>query len=80
MACLFTSSGAAARKFPLRAEVGNIGINVGVAAPNGLFPLLRWKESFFGDMHAQGRDAIDSTHKRRWSSSAGRKSVAQILD
>ena len=48
MASLFTSSGAAARKFRYEAEVGNIGINIGVAAPMALFPFSGWKESFFG--------------------------------
>ena len=59
MACLFTSSGAAARKFRYDAQVGNIGINVGVAAPMAFFPFSGWKDSFFGDLHAQGRHAIE---------------------
>src|SRR5438477_6308298 len=59
MACLFTSSGAAARKFRYEAQAGNIGINIGVAAPVAFFPFSGWKESFFGNMHAQGRDAIE---------------------
>jgi malonate-semialdehyde dehydrogenase (acetylating)/methylmalonate-semialdehyde dehydrogenase len=59
MACLFTSSGAAARKFRYEARAGNIGINVGVAAPMAFFPFSGWKDSFFGDLHAQGRDAVD---------------------
>ncbi len=59
MACLFTSSGAAARKFRYEVQAGNIGINVGVAAPMAFFPFSGWKDSFFGDMHAQGRDAIE---------------------
>ena len=59
MACVFTSSGAAARKFRYEAEVGNIGINIGVAAPMAFFPFSGWKSSFFGDMHGQGRDAIE---------------------
>ncbi|MFN3326093.1 MAG: CoA-acylating methylmalonate-semialdehyde dehydrogenase [Bryobacteraceae bacterium] len=58
MACLFTSSGAAARKFRYEAEVGNVGINVGVAAPIASFPFSGAKESFFGDLHGQGRDAV----------------------
>ncbi len=58
-ASLFTSSGAAARKFRYEARAGNIGINVGVAAPMAFFPFSGWKDSFFGDMHAQGRDAIE---------------------
>src|SRR4030095_398273 len=59
MACLFTTSGAAARQFRYEARAGNIGINVGVAAPMAYFPFSGWKESFFGDLHAQGNDAID---------------------
>jgi malonate-semialdehyde dehydrogenase (acetylating)/methylmalonate-semialdehyde dehydrogenase len=59
MACLFTSNGAAARKFRNETHVGNVGINVGVAAPMAYFPFSGWKESFFGDLHAQGSDAID---------------------
>jgi malonate-semialdehyde dehydrogenase (acetylating) / methylmalonate-semialdehyde dehydrogenase len=59
MACLFTQSGAAARKFRYEARAGNIGINLGVAAPMAYFPFTGWKDSFFGDLHAQGRDAID---------------------
>lgn len=78
MACLFTTSGAAARKFRYEAEVGNIGINVGVAAPMAFFPFSGWKESFFGDMHAQGRDAIEFyTQKKvvveRWPKEWSRK-------
>jgi malonate-semialdehyde dehydrogenase (acetylating)/methylmalonate-semialdehyde dehydrogenase len=59
MACLFTSSGAAARKFRNEARVGNVGINVGVAAPMAFFPFSGWKESFFGDLHAQGRHGVE---------------------
>ncbi len=58
MACLFTSSGAAARQFRYEARVGNVGINVGVAAPMAFFPFSCLKDSFFGDMHAHGGDAI----------------------
>jgi len=59
MACLFTSSGAAARKFRHEVRAGNIGINIGVAAPMAFFPFSGWKESFFGDLHGQGHDAIE---------------------
>ena len=59
MACLFTGSGAAARKFRYEAQIGNIGINVGVAAPMAFFPFSGWKESFFGDLHGQAGDAVD---------------------
>jgi len=58
-ASLFTSSGSAARKFRYEAESGNIGINIGVAAPMAFFPFSGWKESFFGDMHGQGMDAVE---------------------
>ncbi len=78
MACLFTSSGASARKFRYEVRAGNVGINVGVAAPMAYFPFSGWKDSFFGDLHAQGRDAIDFfTEKKvvveRWPSHWSRK-------
>jgi malonate-semialdehyde dehydrogenase (acetylating)/methylmalonate-semialdehyde dehydrogenase len=57
-ASLFTSSGANARQFRYEAEVGNIGINIGVAAPMAFFPFSGARGSFFGDLHGQGRDAI----------------------
>ena len=59
MACLFTSSGSNARKFRNEANAGNIGINIGVAAPMAQFPFSGWNESFFGDLHGQGRHAIE---------------------
>ncbi len=57
-ASLFTSSGAAARRFRYSVEAGNIGINIGVAAPMAFFPFSGWKDSFFGDLHGQGDDAV----------------------
>jgi malonate-semialdehyde dehydrogenase (acetylating) / methylmalonate-semialdehyde dehydrogenase len=59
MTCLFTSSGSAARKFRYEAEAGNIGINIGVAAPMAYFPFSGWKDSFFGDLHGQGHHAVE---------------------
>ncbi len=59
MACMFTSSGLNARTFRNRANAGNIGINIGVAAPMAQFPFSGWNDSFFGDLHAQGRHAIE---------------------
>ncbi len=59
MASLFTSSGAAARQFRHEAQVGNVGINVGVAAPMAFFPFSGWRDSFFGVVHGQGRDAVE---------------------
>ncbi len=58
-ACVFTSSGAAARKFRYEAQAGNIGINIGVAAPMAFFPFSGWKESFFGTLHGQGNHAVE---------------------
>jgi malonate-semialdehyde dehydrogenase (acetylating)/methylmalonate-semialdehyde dehydrogenase len=58
-ASLFTSSGAAARKFRYEAEAGNIGINIGVAAPMAFFPFSGWNDSFYGDLHGQGMDAVE---------------------
>ena len=59
MACLFTQSGLAARTFRNQANAGNIGINIGVAAPMAQFPFSGWNDSFFGDLHGQGRHAIE---------------------
>ncbi|MCP4359853.1 MAG: CoA-acylating methylmalonate-semialdehyde dehydrogenase [Chloroflexi bacterium] len=59
MACLFTGSGAAARKFRYEANAGNIGINVGVAAPMAFFPFSGWKDSFFGVLHGQSNHAVE---------------------
>ena len=78
MACIFTSSGAAARKFRYEAEVGDVGINVGIAAPMAFFPFSGWKESFFGDLHGQGLDAVEFfTQKKvvieRWPKEWSRK-------
>jgi malonate-semialdehyde dehydrogenase (acetylating)/methylmalonate-semialdehyde dehydrogenase len=59
MACLFTNSGAAARKFRYEAKAGNIGINIGVAAPMAFFPFSGWKASFFGTLHGQSHHAVE---------------------
>ena len=58
-ACLFTSSGNAAREFKYRVHCGNIGVNIGIAAPMAFFPFSGAKDSFFGDLHGQGTDAVD---------------------
>jgi malonate-semialdehyde dehydrogenase (acetylating)/methylmalonate-semialdehyde dehydrogenase len=59
MACLFTSDGASARHFRYEVNAGNVGINVGVAAPIAYFPFSGWGESFFGDLHAQARHGVE---------------------
>ena len=58
-ASIFTSNGASARKFRYDAPTGNIGVNIGVAAPMAYFPFSGWKDSFLGVLHGQGRDAIE---------------------
>ncbi len=55
---IFTGSGKAARDYSARVEAGMVGINVGVAAPMAFFPFAGWKNSFFGDLHAHGKDAV----------------------
>ncbi len=59
MACIFTNSGGAARHFRHSALAGNIGINIGVAAPMAFFPFSGWKNSFFGTLHGQSRHAVE---------------------
>jgi malonate-semialdehyde dehydrogenase (acetylating)/methylmalonate-semialdehyde dehydrogenase len=75
---IFTNSGAAARKFRNQIPTGNVGVNIGVAAPMAYFPFSGWKGSFFGVLHAQGRDAIEFyTDKKvvieRWPKEWSRK-------
>jgi malonate-semialdehyde dehydrogenase (acetylating)/methylmalonate-semialdehyde dehydrogenase len=62
---LFTSSGKWAREFKYRVKAGNIGINIGIAAPIASFPFSGMKNSFFGDLHGQGRDAIEFFTERK---------------
>jgi malonate-semialdehyde dehydrogenase (acetylating)/methylmalonate-semialdehyde dehydrogenase len=77
-ASIFTESGAAARKFRYEAPAGNIGVNIGVAAPMAYFPFSGWKDSFLGVLHGQGRDAVEFyTDKKvvieRWPKEWSRK-------
>ena len=55
---IFTADGRSAREYATRVEVGMVGVNVGVAAPMAFFPFSGWKNSFYGDLHAHGRDAV----------------------
>ena len=78
MASIFTGSGAAARKFRYEVPAGNVGVNIGVAAPMAYFPFSGWGGSFFGVLHGQGRDAIEFyTEKKvvieRWPKEWSRK-------
>ncbi len=59
MACIFTTDGANARRFRYEVNAGNVGINVGVAAPMSTFPFSGWGESFFGDLHAQAHHGVE---------------------
>ena len=57
-ASIFTTSGRAAREFRYRAGISMIGVNIGVAAPMAFFPFGGTRNSFYGDLKAQGRDAV----------------------
>ncbi len=59
MACIFTNDGASARRFRYEVSAGNVGINVGVAAPMAFFPFSGWGDSFFGDLHAQASHGVE---------------------
>ena len=58
-AVIFTTSGGAARQFRATVDAGMLGVNIGVAAPVAWFPFAGWKDSMAGDLHANGRDAIE---------------------
>ena len=71
---IFTENGAAVRRFRHQVEAGMMGVNIGVAAPVAFFPFSGWKDSFLGDLHAHGTDAVDfytrkKTITSRWFSS-----------
>jgi hypothetical protein len=71
---IFTESGASVRRFRHEVEVGMIGVNIGVAAPVAFFPFSGWKDSFLGDLHAHGPDAVEfytrkKTVTSRWFAS-----------
>jgi malonate-semialdehyde dehydrogenase (acetylating)/methylmalonate-semialdehyde dehydrogenase len=75
-ASIFTSSGYAAREFKQRFNAGMIGINIGVPAPMAWFPFTGWNDSFFGDLHIQGRESIQfytqgKTTMTRWFATKG---------
>ncbi|HVU16488.1 MAG TPA: CoA-acylating methylmalonate-semialdehyde dehydrogenase [Candidatus Didemnitutus sp.] len=57
-AAIFTSDGKAAREFTLRVKAGMVGVNVGVPATLAMFPFTGWDDSFFGDLHIQGKEAV----------------------
>ena len=55
---IFTSERQGRPRVLFAIEVGMVGVNVGVAAPMAFFPFAGWKNSFFGDLHAHGKDAV----------------------
>ncbi|AQS55607.1 CoA-acylating methylmalonate-semialdehyde dehydrogenase [Novibacillus thermophilus] len=58
-AVIYTDSGKAVRKFREEVEAGMLGVNVGVPAPMAFYPFSGWKDSFYGDLHANGKDGIE---------------------
>ena len=56
--CIYTSSGRHAREFAKRTHGGMVGINVGIPVPFSIFPFTGHKDSFFGDLHAMGKDGV----------------------
>ncbi|MFT5423912.1 MAG: malonate-semialdehyde dehydrogenase (acetylating)/methylmalonate-semialdehyde dehydrogenase [Phycisphaerales bacterium] len=65
MSVIFTDSGHAVRRFQRTVQAGMLGVNVGVPAPMAAFPFAGWKRSFFGDLHANGEDAVRFNTKSR---------------
>ncbi|WP_417440497.1 CoA-acylating methylmalonate-semialdehyde dehydrogenase [Idiomarina sp.] len=55
---IFTASGAAARKYQHEVEVGQVGINIPIPVPLPFFSFTGWKRSFFGDLHAYGKQGV----------------------
>ena len=81
---IFTESGASVRRYRHEVEAGMVGVNIGVAAPVAFFPFSGWKDSFLGDLHAHGPDAVEfftrkKTVTSRWFSS-GQGSGAYFVE
>ncbi|HVU32698.1 MAG TPA: CoA-acylating methylmalonate-semialdehyde dehydrogenase [Opitutaceae bacterium] len=57
-AAIFTNDGRAAREFTMRVKAGMVGVNVGVPATMAMFPFSGWDNSFFGDLHIQGKESV----------------------
>ncbi len=64
-ACIFTDSAKAIRQFREEIDAGMLGVNVGVPAPMAFFPFSGWKKSFYGDLHANGRDGVEFYTRRK---------------
>jgi malonate-semialdehyde dehydrogenase (acetylating)/methylmalonate-semialdehyde dehydrogenase len=62
---IFTENGAAVREYTRRIEVGMVGVNIGVAASPAYFPFSGWKDSFFGDLHVHGWDAVEFFSRKK---------------
>lgn len=58
-ACIFTNDGGAVRNFREKIDAGMLGVNIGVPAPMAFFPFSGWKDSFYGDLHANGKDGVN---------------------
>ena len=58
-ACIFTNDGGSVRTFRENIDAGMIGVNIGVPAPMAFFPFSGWKDSFYGDLHANGKDGLN---------------------
>ncbi|EPZ45404.1 CoA-acylating methylmalonate-semialdehyde dehydrogenase [Alicyclobacillus acidoterrestris] len=64
-ACIFTDSASAIRQFREEIDAGMLGVNIGVPAPMAFFPFSGWKDSFYGDLHANGRDGVEFYTRRK---------------
>src|SRR5699024_951168 len=58
-ACIFTNDGGSVQNFRNNIDAGMLGVNIGVPAPMAFFPFSGWKDSFYGDLHANGKDGIE---------------------
>ena len=82
-AAIFTNSGKAAREFKHRVKAGMVGINVGVPATMAMFPFTGWDESFYGDLHIQGKEGVQFYTQQkvvstRWFGDRRRRRLEEI--
>ena len=62
---IYTIVGHSVRQFREKIEFGMLGVNVGVPAPMAFFPFSGWKDSFYGDLHANGTDGVEFYTRRK---------------
>jgi malonate-semialdehyde dehydrogenase (acetylating)/methylmalonate-semialdehyde dehydrogenase len=77
---IFTSNGAAARRFQHAVEVGMVGVNIPIPVPMAFFSFGGWKDSLYGDAHVHGREGVHFYTRTKAVTSRWRSSEASTVN